>query len=395
MDTVSRAGWTFCETAIGRVAVAWNERGIVGIRLPGASDARTREHLLRAHPGLAEAAPPPSVRDACERIVSLLDGAVVDLSGIALDMSGVTQFRREVYTVTRGIPPGETLTYGEVAARLGRPGVARAVGQALGSNPFPIVVPCHRVLAANGRPGGFSAEGGVATKSRMLAIEGVRLGGRPEAGARRLGFDPVRAVEYLSGRDPALGRVISRVGPFRLELKNAPTTFAALAEAITYQQLGTRAAEAIFARVRAGFSGGASELRAEEILAATDEQLRAAGLSRPKLLALRDLAAREVGGELPGLAEAGGLDDEAVIDRLTRVRGIGRWTAQMFLIFHLGRPDVLPADDYALRRALMSACGLPEIPGRDEAERRGSQWAPYRTVASWYLWEWSVLPDTR
>jgi O-6-methylguanine DNA methyltransferase len=166
-------GFTLFDTAIGGCGIAWGERGIVGVQLSEAGDPQTRERILHRFPTAAESAPPPEVQHALNGIVALLDGKASDLSTIALDMESVPPFYRRVYEVARTIPPGNTLSYGEIAGRLGAPGGARAVGQALGQNPFPIVVPCHRVLAAGGNIGGFSAHGGVATKLRMLAIEGA------------------------------------------------------------------------------------------------------------------------------------------------------------------------------------------------------------------------------
>jgi methylated-DNA-[protein]-cysteine S-methyltransferase len=165
-------GFTLFDTAIGRCGVAWSDRGLVGVQLPEASELQARERMLRRFPAAAETPPPPEVRDAIEGIIALLQGEPSDLSVIALDMEDVAPFHRRVYEVARLIPPGKTLAYGEIAARLGAPRAARAVGQALGHNPFPIVVPCHRVVAASGKIGGFSAHGGTATKRRMLAIEG-------------------------------------------------------------------------------------------------------------------------------------------------------------------------------------------------------------------------------
>jgi len=171
---MSASGFTLFDTAIGRCAVAWGERGILGVSLPGNGDGRTRNRILQRHPGAVEAAPPADVRRAIEGIVALLSGEPRDLSSVALDMEGVPELHRRVYQVARTIPPGETLTYGEIARRLGEPRQARAVGQALARNPFAIVVPCHRVLAAGGRTGGFSAPGGTDTKLRILEIEGAR-----------------------------------------------------------------------------------------------------------------------------------------------------------------------------------------------------------------------------
>lgn len=163
------------DTAVGCCAVAWNAAGIVGTWLPGASPAATRRALLRRHPDAEEASPPPFVADAIDGMTRLLGGDDVDLSSVTLDMTEVPEFQQEVYAVARSLPRGVTMTYGEIATRVGAPGAAQAVGQAMGHNPFPIVVPCHRVVAAGGGNGGFSAPGGVDTKLRLLAIEGATL----------------------------------------------------------------------------------------------------------------------------------------------------------------------------------------------------------------------------
>ena len=168
------------ETSIGTCAIGWNERGIVGVQLPEGNAQATRAKMLRRFPGSAETAPAPGARVAIDRIVALLDGTPVDLGDIELDDAVVGPFERRVYRIARTIPPGSTLTYGEIAARIEDAGAARAVGQALGSNPFAIIVPCHRVLAAGGRIGGFSAGGGAATKRRILAIERARVGDAPD-----------------------------------------------------------------------------------------------------------------------------------------------------------------------------------------------------------------------
>jgi methylated-DNA-[protein]-cysteine S-methyltransferase len=166
------------ETAIGLCGILWSERGVVGVQLPESSDDATRARIATNFPGVEETVPPVEVQRAIEDIVALLRGEPVDLSTVTLDMDGVPAFHRRVYDLTRRIPPGSTVSYGEIARGLGDAGAARAVGQALGRNPFVLVVPCHRVLAAGGRSGGFSASGGVATKMRLLEIEGAqgRLG---------------------------------------------------------------------------------------------------------------------------------------------------------------------------------------------------------------------------
>ena len=164
-------GFTVFETAIGACAVAWNGRGIIGVNLPERRADETQARMARRFPEAAEQPPPAAVQAVIDDIVALLAGEARDLSTVDLDLSAVPDFNRRVYDVARTIPAGGTLTYGEIAARLGVPKEAREVGEALGRNPCPIIVPCHRVLAASGRSGGFSARGGVTTKMRMLSIE--------------------------------------------------------------------------------------------------------------------------------------------------------------------------------------------------------------------------------
>ena len=168
------------ETAIGACGIAWGERGIAAVQLPEASEQKTRARISRRFPEAREATPPPEVRRAIDGIVSLLRGEASDLSAVELDVEDLPAFNLRVYEVARAIPPGATLSYGEIAARLGEPReAARDVGQALGQNPIPIIVPCHRVLAANGKPGGFSASGGVTTKLRLLTIEKAKISDEP------------------------------------------------------------------------------------------------------------------------------------------------------------------------------------------------------------------------
>jgi methylated-DNA-[protein]-cysteine S-methyltransferase len=192
--TTARAFALF-DTAIGCCAIAWGSQGIVRIRLPEQNRQTAALRIAARFPEATDTLPPPGIDLAIRDMTRLLAGEPADLARVSLDLRGVSEFNRRVYAVTRTIPPGETLTYGEVAAQIGEPGASRAVGHALGENPFPIVVPCHRVLAAGGRTGGFSARGGIETKLRMLSIERARTGhaatlfdaygGLPLAAARR------------------------------------------------------------------------------------------------------------------------------------------------------------------------------------------------------------------
>ncbi len=175
---MSSHGYTLFETAIGWCGIAWGTHGIVGVQLPEADAQQTRARLRRHVPNAREtASAPPDVQHAIESIVALLQGEANDLKDVALDMAGVPDFDRRVYEVARAIPPGQTMTYGEIASRLGDVSDSRRVGQALGRNPFAPVVPCHRVVAAGGKLGGFSASGSIVTKLRLLAIEGAPTNG--------------------------------------------------------------------------------------------------------------------------------------------------------------------------------------------------------------------------
>jgi DNA-3-methyladenine glycosylase II len=198
-------------------------------------------------------------------------------------------------------------------------------------------------------------------------------------------FDPALAVRHLRAADPVLADLLTQVGPFSLELTPMKNLFAALLRSIVYQQLHGKAAAAIHARVLAVLTthGGTSPEAAAQ---ATDDALRGAGLSRNKLLAIRDLAAKCLAGTVPALAEARKLGDEELIARLTEVRGIGPWTVHMLLIFHLGRPDVLPTGDFAIRLAFQQLYRKRRKPSPATILRQAARWQPYRSVASWYLW---------
>ncbi|HEX8261978.1 MAG TPA: methylated-DNA--[protein]-cysteine S-methyltransferase [Allosphingosinicella sp.] len=172
------SGYALFDTAIGRCAVVWRGGLVIGAALPETTDELARTRLARRFPGSAEAEAPPFAASAIARIIGLLAGAKTDLGDIELDLDG-SVFERQVWEATRRIPCGEVRSYGDVARDLGAPQAAQAVGAALGRNPVPIIVPCHRVLAADGGTGGFSAPGGLATKFRILEIEGAKRPGEP------------------------------------------------------------------------------------------------------------------------------------------------------------------------------------------------------------------------
>lgn len=173
------AACTVFDTAVGRCGIAWGPRGILAFQLPEPDDEATLRRMFRRGGPLPQAAPTAGVQDVIERVQALLAGQSVDLRDVTLDQTGLPDFHRRVYAITREILAGQTRTYGDIAAELGDLSLSRAVGQALGANPHAVIMPCHRVLAARGASGGFSAGGGVSTKLRILLIERAQIGSQP------------------------------------------------------------------------------------------------------------------------------------------------------------------------------------------------------------------------
>lgn len=192
-----------------------------------------------------------------------------------------------------------------------------------------------------------------------------------------------KAIAHLKNADPVMARLIERVGTCKLTIRDQGTHFDAIARSIVFQQLSGKAASTIHGRFE-GLYGGRSPLPAE-LTETSHEQLRSVGLSRGKAAYLKDLATHVVAGEVP-VETLHELSDEEVIVALTRVKGIGRWTAQMFLMFRLGRPDVLPDLDLGIQKGIQQAYRLRKLPSPEKVKKVGAKWAPYRTIASWYLW---------
>ena len=220
-----------------------------------------------------------------------------------------------------------------------------------------------------------------------------------DSGLRPVRYDVALALQQLAATDAKLGALIEHVGPFKLRVKSTHSPFEALLEAILYQQLHANAARAILGRLLSLF--GDIHPAPEQLLAVPDEMLRAAGLSQGKLLSLRDLAAKTLDGTVPPLATIRRLSDMEIVERLSRVRGIGTWTAEMLLMFRLGRPDVFPGSDYGIRKGYLVTFGkvkagkpitIDMLPKPEQMERRAARWKPWRSVASWYLWRAAELP---
>ncbi|AKF80177.1 DNA-3-methyladenine glycosylase [Myxococcus fulvus 124B02] len=214
---------------------------------------------------------------------------------------------------------------------------------------------------------------------------------RPASSAPRLpeAFTP-SARRALARADPTLGALMKRVGAFRMELSPLHSPFAALARSIVFQQLHGKAAASIFERVSVQVGTG-KDFTPEALLATPEKALREAGLSANKMAALQDLARKTLDGTVPPLARVRRMSDEALIEHFTQVRGIGQWTVEMLLMFRLGRPDVLPVDDFGVRKGFMLAYGLKEMPKPKALLEYGERWRPWRSVASWYMWRATEL----
>lgn len=193
------------------------------------------------------------------------------------------------------------------------------------------------------------------------------------------------AVKFLAASDPRLAELIARSRPYEPKLAVLVRPFDALAESIAYQQLSGKAAATIWARVRALY-GKRKWLDPKQVLATPDEQLRACGLSGNKTIALKDLAAKAIDGIVPSAATLAKMDDEEIIERLTAVRGIGRWTVEMLLLFELGRPDVWPVTDLGVQKGYAKTFGKRKLPAPNQLMKIGERWRPYRSAAAWYFW---------
>jgi DNA-3-methyladenine glycosylase II len=212
-----------------------------------------------------------------------------------------------------------------------------------------------------------------------------RIGARVTEASAVLSFDLAEATKHLAGRDECLKRLIEETLPFQIDVAHAQSPYEALLESIAYQSISGKAAATIFGRVKALSATGRAPTP-EEMLKLRKPVLRKAGLSGAKILAMKDLAKKTIEGIVPTLEEAQKLPDEELVERLVSVRGIGAWTVEMFLIFRLGRPDVLPIHDLGVKKGWAITYGKKHMPKPKELLAFGERWRPYRTVASWYMW---------
>ena len=367
-------GWTVFATNVGPVGLAWNRRGVCRLVVGYRDNSEACRDITEFCPDLHRARQlPPELAAVRDRVKGLVAGKPDTLRDIPVDLSSVSDFSRQVLRTLRRVGPGKVITYGQLAAKSGKPGAARAVGRIMGANPVPVIVPCHRCLGADGSLTGFSAAGGTALKARLLFIEGHER-------------DPehARGIRHLQKMDPKMRRIIGRVGPY-LALPDKPRPpYDTLVTAIVHQQLSVKAGQTIAGRVR-DLTPGPHYPSPGEMTAYPHAKLRACGLSNAKVTYVQDLAARVADGRLK-LGALKRMTDDEVIATLTEVKGIGVWSAHMHLIFHLNRLDVLPVGDLGLRMAAAKLYGLKEYATPAQLTEIAEPWRPFRSMGSYYLW---------
>ncbi len=377
------AAWISFSTALGTCGVSWDAQGITSFLLPEAPGKSVETRLKRMTGSKGASSIPPSwIKELIEKVKAHLKGEAKEFSNLPLHFVETSEFMLSVYRAAQKIRPGEVATYGEMAISIGKPNATRAVGTALGKNPIPLIVPCHRVITSLGKLGGYSAPGGVETKAALLELEGVSLT-RPIVIATPAQWK--KAVKTLQKQDKSIAGLIKKVGPLQFQplLKNEP--LAALIQAITSQQLSSKAAATILNRVNALIAEDGNP-DPSGILNTPDADLRKAGLSFMKASYLKDLARKYLEGKLSPLEKLKQMSNEQIIKEFTQVKGVGRWTVEMYLIFNLGRADIFPMLDYGIRKAIAKLYGLTKVPEPKAVEKYGELWKPYRSIASLYLW---------
>jgi methylated-DNA-[protein]-cysteine S-methyltransferase len=376
--------WLIFPTALGHCGISWRTHGVTAFMLPEATPVRMQKELQTITGAKKTAATLPAwIRALAQQVKLHMKGKSQDFSAVPVVVDHATDFMQAVYKEAQRIPSGSVISYAQLAERLGKPGAVRAVGTALGKNTVPLIIPCHRIITTSGKIGGFSANGGIAAKEILLACEGVSL----EKPRLLVTASQWRAgVQYLQ-RDKQLAKIIKQVGPFPFKPKQNAEPLQVFISAIISQQLSTKVAATILKRVNVLIEKKGKPC-AKKILATDDEVLRGAGLSYMKVSYLKDLAQHCVDGKFPTLEQVREMSDEKIIKRFTEIKGVGRWTVEMYLIFDLGRADVFPGDDYGIRKAIAKLHGLAEMPPAKQMAQYAEQWKPYRSIASLYLWRW-------
>ncbi len=368
------SGLVVFDTSQGPVGLAWTPKGVNRLIL-GLDSETIATHLAPASANLPTVRRPRGdLAILVKRIKSVMNGKVDNFEDVPVSFAGMGDFSQTILKRLRKVKAPQVVTYGELAALCGKPKAARAVGRIMGANPVPLIVPCHRCLGKDGSMTGFSTEGGIELKARMLFREGY-VANKSHA----------KGIKHLRRVDPVMRKIIDKIGPYRALPDKPQPAWDALLTAIVHQQLSIKAGVTIAGRVK-NLSPGSGFPTPTEVINLTPQDLRSAGLSKQKVSYIKDLAVKVDENSLK-LNSLKKMNDDEVIEELTKVRGIGPWSAQMHLIFHLGRLDVLPTGDLGIQIAAARFYGLDEYATVAQLETIGAKWAPYRSMGSWYLWQ--------
>lgn len=382
---------TLFKTASGYCAIIFRHKKVCGLFLAEQNKTELKRCIAHKFPEATNTANKSYSQKPVEKIIQYFAGQQPSLTNIRLDLSGCPPFHQKVYEVLQKTQPGTTISYKSLADLCDKPKAARAVGQAMAANPIPLLVPCHRVVKANGELGSFSAGTGIKLKAKMLKLEGVSLVNSEKALAlppTLKGVDLSLAAQTLARQDPDFKPIVKLFPMPGLKVDEISSAFQALLESIVYQQLTGKAAATIYGRLASLFSGNITPM---DIIRASDDELRSAGLSGAKVLAMRDLAQYTAQNRLPTLEQLERMPNEEIIARLSRLRGIGRWTIEMILIFKLGRADIMARNDYGLQKGLAILRGTDKLPTPKELMCQSHKWKPFCSIASWYLWRAAEL----
>lgn len=362
-------------TDLGLCTISWRGNEVVKFSLP-----EVKTNKLQVVDGKKKV--PDWIKKLVSKIQLHLSGKPQDFSKVKLNFDEMTPFIKAVYNETRLIPAGSTKSYKDICKKLGKPNASRAVGTALGKNPILLLMPCHRVLNSSGKLGGFSAPGGIKTKVKLLEFEGVSFE-KPKVILNQNDFK--KSTLSLLKLDSTFKSIIKKNSELSFKPKLDKEPLLPLISAIVSQQLSTKAAATILSRVLPLISvkGRPS---ANLILKAKEEVLRSAGLSYMKISFLKDLAGKYLNNEIPDLKMLKKMSNQQIIDSFTKIKGIGQWTVEMYLIFNLGRQDVFPVLDLGIRKAIGINFKHKEMPKPNELDEYSKRWAPYQSVASLYLW---------
>jgi AraC family transcriptional regulator of adaptative response/methylated-DNA-[protein]-cysteine methyltransferase len=366
------------QCSLGAIIVAATAKGLCHIAIDDDAEALLRE-LQERFPKAELIGDDPDFDAWIAQVIGFVEAPAIGLD-LPLDIRG-TAFQQRVWRALSSIPAGSIVSYTDVAAHLGLPKSVRAVASACAANTLAVAIPCHRVLRSDGALSGY--RWGLERKQALLQREH-----RPQLP------EPLRtpANEHLVASDPVWFALICKVGACGLESnsergsdRTMRTPYEALMRSVAYQQIHGRAAEAILGRFLAHFPGQSFPEPAA-VLALDEAAMRACGFSAAKTATMRGIAEKTLEGIVPTRSEAELLSDEALIARLTTLRGVGRWTVEMLLMFTLQRPDVLPIDDFGVREGWKVLKGLEHQPKPGELAVAAQAWAPWRSTAAWYLW---------